>query len=65
MREEWGGGLVGVHERMTNSPPSPMCPLFGGFTVLIWNTLPYNIVSCKSLGAFKHALYTHFKNNVH
>jgi len=21
----------------------------------------YNIVSCKSMGAFKHALYTHFK----
>ena len=34
-------------------------------TIKLWNTLPYNIVSCNSLGAFKHALYTHFKYNVH
>ena len=35
-------------------------------TIKLWNTSPYNIVSlCKSLGAFKHALYTHFKYNVH
>ena len=33
-------------------------------TIKLWNTLPYNIVSCKSLGAFKHALYAHFKYNV-
>ena len=26
-------------------------------TIKLWNTLPYNIVSCKSVGAFKHALY--------
>ena len=31
-------------------------------TIKLWSTLPYNIVSCNSLGAFKHALYTH---NVH
>ena len=33
-------------------------------TIKLWNTLPYNIISCKSLGAFKHALYAHFKYNV-
>ena len=33
--------------------------------IKLWNTLPHNIIACNSLGAFKHALYTHFKYNVH
>ena len=56
-----------VSKRHTKSSSATLQYLHSYFpdTIKLWNTLPYNIVSCTSLGAFKHALYTHFKHNVH